>query len=133
MLGSSSKKIVPVLLPYLESPNNFVKRCAVSALGTASRSCPVWDTKRLFDTMEQYGQPWPDVRDEAIGELFAGKPNEDVYALLLERNRHFQIAKLVAGGGREWFDRAVADAFHATLDAPVDPKRRSRQRFQYRP
>ena len=38
MLGSSSKKIVPVLLPYLERPNNFVKRCAVSAIGTASRS-----------------------------------------------------------------------------------------------
>jgi hypothetical protein len=119
--GTRVRLMLPVMIPYLESRNTFTKKLAVAAIGIAAEGTARAD---VLDLNETHGKAWPHIQKRAIARVFAGKPNEDIYARLVEgENRDEDLPVVIEGAGMDWFERANADVFEPLAKTEVSPKK----------
>jgi len=121
--GSTVRVILDVLQAYLNHRNQFIRKLALVALGDAamgSASPPVLDEiQRVAET----SGPREDEVDMAIAKVFAGRPTEEVYQLVvrpglanrIDTNNERAISILVRGAQERWYERAYEDAFKPRL------------------
>jgi hypothetical protein len=129
--GTRLKLALPVLIPYLESGNTFTRKLALAALRAAAEGRASQEVVELIDT---YAADFPGLQRRAIAQVFAGKPNEEIYSRLAgdvgdyenatQRSRHHagSIATIVKGAGIEWFDRADKEMFDPFKDPDLGSK-----------
>jgi HEAT repeat protein len=122
--GSGPRVILQVLAPYLNHRNQFVRKRALVALGEACAGRA--NVRVLAEIQRMASTPLDDELRIAIGVAFAGRPTEEVYALVTEPNsedtwREYEVAyaisTLVRGASDEWYERACGEVFEPRLHA----------------
>lgn len=123
--GSPSEVVLQVLAPYLNSPDHFIRKQALIALGRATEGQA--DSRVLAEIRRVGEQPGPrkDEMQLAAARAFAGQPTEEVWKLVaaaqpvedIDRDNAYATAVLVRGAGEEWYQRACTEVFAPRLHA----------------
>jgi len=111
--GSRDKVILEVLSPYLNHRNQFIRKLALTALGKASARQA---SGRVLEEIKRVAQtPGPREGEvhTAIATAFAGRPTEEVYALVAKSV--YAVSVLVRGAADDWYERAVKEIFEPLL------------------
>ena len=124
--GSGPHIILHVLAPYLNHRNQFVRKRSLVALGKACAGRG--NAKVLAEIQRTASEPLDDESRIAIAEAFAGRPTEEVYALVadpkaIRYSEHawdeykvaYPVSILVRGASDEWYERACKEIFEPRL------------------
>jgi len=120
--GSRDKVILEVLSPYLNHQNQFIRKLALIFLGKAALGQA---SARVHAEIQRVAQT-PGLRksevDMAIATTFAGRPTEEVYALVAKSVIAGSV--LVRGASDEWYERACREIFEPMLHPSDEVKRK---------
>jgi len=123
--GSPDAVVLEVLAPYLSHRNQFIRKQALIVLGKAAAGQASGKVLAEIQRVAQMPGPREDEADFAIATVFAGRPTQDVYALVakpelanrIDTGNQQAVAILVRGASDEWYQRACGEVFEPRLHA----------------
>ncbi len=122
LAGWSEGAVMDVLTPYLKHRNQFIQRLAMTALSKAMAGSA---SETVLAEIQRVAKPSRAAQikiDHAVSRVFAGRPTEDVYSMVVRpdagacwRGIDLAVARLVRSASDAWYERACREFFHPRL------------------